>query len=83
MAKNPDRAIEINTLVGGIITQIWGFPCHIPSSGEKKKIFFLATIKKKSEWMKGKGSLNCNLPLQDHKEKIKLKQANCWTIYCE
>lgn len=30
-----------------------------------------------------KGRLNCNLPLQDHKEKIKLKQANRWTIYCE
>lgn len=33
--------------------------------------------------MKEKGRLNCNLPLQDHKGKIKLKQANCWTIYCE
>lgn len=51
--KTPDKAIEINSLVGGIITQIsWDFPCHIPSSGGEKISFSNNNKKKKEEeWM--------------------------------
>lgn len=70
MAKNPDRAIEINTLVGGIIMQIWGFPCHIPSSGEKKKIFFLATIKKRVNEWKEKAAWTVTYPYKITKKKL-------------